>query len=242
MIKIIFWAVCILIVLYAAYAAWHVFSRYRVSKVLIGEAVPYTQTVEGEKRILVIGDSTAVGVGAAKAEDSLAGRLGKDFKGYSIEVRAQSGATLSSGMTFLEEASYDRYAFTLIQLGANDIVGRTGVSDARVTLRALLSKARGLSDRVYVLHSGNVGAAAIFPFPFDRLYEKRTRVYREMYIEEAKKTGSHYIDLFEERNEDVFVLNPKRYLAGDSFHPSSDGYAVWYGKLRKALIMDGMLQ
>lgn len=242
MIKAIFWTVCILLALYIAYAVWHVFSRFQISKTLVAEAVPFSQTGTGDLRVLVVGDSTAVGVGATTPEDSLAGRIGKEFPEYTVEVHAQSGAKLASGEGFLGAASASHYACILIQLGANDIVGRTGVSDARVTLRALLSHAHTLSDHVYVLHSGNVGAAALFPFPLDRLYEKRTRVYRAMYLEEATVSGAHYIDLFNERAEDVFAHDPGRYLARDSFHPSSDGYAVWYGKVREALASDGMLQ
>lgn len=239
--KMIFCILGILVMLYTVYAAWHFYSRYRISKTLVAEAVPYTQEGTGQT-ILVVGDSTAVGVGAHSSKDSLAGRIGGDMPNAAIEVVARSGATLSDGMDFLSAAKETQYHAILIQLGANDIVGRTSLSDAKEVLAAILREAKKKSDHVYVLHSGNVGAAGIFPFPVDRLYERRTRVFRDMYRAEAYDAGATYIDLFSERSDDLFLKEPMRYLAHDMFHPSSDGYALWYQTLRSALIADGIVR
>jgi lysophospholipase L1-like esterase len=54
-------------------------------------------------------------------------------------------------------------------------------------------------------------------------------------METAKEYGVHYVDLFVEPDEDVFVREPKKYTAFDGLHPTADGYAVWYTKLQVVL-------
>ena len=53
-----------------------------------------------------------------------------------------------------------------------------------------------------------------------------------MFIEVAAESGVMYVDLFEEPEADVFLAEPKKYLAIDGLHPSKEGYAYWYKTLK----------
>lgn len=54
-------------------------------------------------------------------------------------------------------------------------------------------------------------------------------------MDKAKQYNVTYIDLYEERNKDEFLKDPKKYFAKDMFHPSSDGYGLWYKKFKETL-------
>src|SRR3989338_7153591 len=72
--------------IFAAYLLQILWSTVRLLKLTFFEtffasrARPFAvPNPKGEKRILIAGDSTAVGAGAAKPEDTIAGRLAHDF-------------------------------------------------------------------------------------------------------------------------------------------------------------------
>ena len=79
-------------------------------------------------RLLIVGDSTGVGLGAVSIEDSLAGRLARDFPQASIENRAELGARIACVLGQLADvdAGYDA---VLIAAGGNDILRRTPYGD-----------------------------------------------------------------------------------------------------------------
>ena len=79
------------------------------------------------------------------------------------------------------------------------------------------------------MSSGNVGTSAAFTgTPRADVYDKLSRQMRELFISLAAESSVTYIDLFQETDEDVFLSEPKKYLAVDGLHPTSAGYALWY--------------
>lgn len=83
--------------------------------------------------------------------------------------------------------------------------------------------------------TGDVGNAPAFGPLLSRLYTARTNELVPMFKEESRKAGVVFVDLFEPRETDPFFLEPLKYHAKDGVHPSSDGYAIWYGKLRSVM-------
>jgi len=190
--------------------------------------------IEAKKKILVIGDSTAVGIGSSDGKYSIAGRFGEDYRNYHIETIATSGHRLNQFIPFPKTLA-KKYDIVLIQLGANDILKGTSYKDIEVQLKEILLGAHKKSDNVVILHSGNVGLSPMFRFPFNYYMAHRTRKVREIYLELCKKTDTAYVDLFKEKEGDLFSKDIEKYYAQDKLHLTDEGYAFWYSEVRKAM-------
>ena len=92
-----------------------------------------------------------------------------------------------------------------------------------------------MSDKVYLMTSGNVGDAPMLPRPFAFLWEFRTYTVRDLFKEVAGAQGVTYVDLLIEGENDPFAKDPARYYAKDFFHLSGEGYGLWYAELEKVL-------
>ena len=189
-------------------------------------------------KILVMGDSTAVGIGASESNFSTAGRLGEKYQTADITNISRYGMRLSELLGIIRGLPQSlRYDLILLQIGANDVTHFTPLSEVTTLLNAILDEAQSRSSKVIILSSGNIGLSPVFRFPFSSLLSKRTRDVREVYIAETKdRTSVSYIDLYKERSSDIFISDVKKYYAEDRFHPSSDGYLVWFTELEKVLL------
>lgn len=229
--------IAVLILLgYTVFSYIRIQSLIRESQILVRGSVPYQRAVPGEtERVLFIGDSTGVGVGATLPEDSLAGRMAQDYPNWTIENLSVSGrktAELIPVLTGLGGGHYDRL---IIQIGGNDITYFTDEKQLSQDITSVLTEARKLSSQVILLTAGNVGNAPLLPRPLAFLWERRTLSVREIFMTAAETAGVVYVDLYREKPSDPFYLEPYRYHAIDLFHPSSEGYGLWYQDLKKAL-------
>ena len=106
----------------------------------------------------------------------------------------------------------------------------------RGELIQLYSEAKLRAEHVVMISSGNVGTAAAFTGTKKAgEYERISRQFRQMFIEVASTSEVDYVDLFEEPEHDIFLREPKTYLAFDGLHPSAAGYAYWYKTLAPVL-------
>lgn len=194
-----------------------------------GSYMPYSQEPEGATRsILVAGDSTAVGTGAKDARDSVAGRIGSAYTDARIRNIGVYGDTLADLNLKLaaEEGPYD---LVVLQIGGNDVTQATSLTDVRARLLRALDHAERLAPRTVVVTSGNIGLSPVFRWPLSTLVSLRTKEVRTIFIEEVgSREGMEYIDLYNERDEEPLNTDIPRFYAPDRFHPSGDGYGIWY--------------
>lgn len=200
---------------------------------LIAEVTPYEQAGSGSDalKILVLGDSTGYGTGAGSGSKSIAGLMGADFPDYSIENNSKNGRTIGEALTEIKLLPTDRsYQLILMQIGGNDILQNRPVDVVRTELLQLFSEAKKRSgNKVVMVSCGNVGGSAAFAGTADSLrFERLSRQFRSMFLEVASESDVTYVDLFHEPADDIFVREPKTYLAIDGLHPSAAGYANWY--------------
>ena len=186
-------------------------------------------------KILFLGDSTAVGTGAADPRDSVAGRFGKDYPGAHIVNLGENGNRVKNLAKEFNSEAYQNFNLIVIQAGGNDILRFTPLKQIKNDLDALLKNARQASGQVIVLHSGNIGLAPFFPRPFGWIWSYRTRQVRELYMRVAKENGAVYVDLYTERENDPFFQDVKKFYAPDFLHASGEGYGIWYEKIRDAM-------
>ena len=124
----------------------------------------------------------------------------------------------------------------LLQIGGNDILQKNNLDVVRSELTELYKEAKKRSETVVMISSGNVGTASAFSGTKKAgEYERITRQFRQMFIEVAEASDVTFVDLFKEPEDDVFLREPKIYLAIDGLHPSATGYAYWYKTLAPQL-------
>ncbi len=221
----------ILGVLYLAYEVARVGYYAYVSKGLVALAEGF-ERAEGSRSLLVLGDSTAVGVGVHDAHNTVAGRLSQALNA-SVENHAVSGEVTADTAAQLAAAQKDSYDLVLIQIGANDVIGFRDLGVAQADLKRLLDEARTKSDRIVLLTAGKIGEAPLFPWFARALMTERAADLRERFSSTAAAFGVVYVDLF--AIPDPFATDPRRYYAPDGLHLTDDGYGFWYEQVKHAI-------
>ena len=222
-VKIVSLTVVTLLVLGSSYTAVHVLPPLIESVVVAQKTIPF-QTESKDRNMLVIGDSTAYGIGAYHPADSTAGRVSTALD-LGVENRARSGARTREMVLQLNRAREKYYDLILIQVGANDVMKFSSIEKTANELDAALSRAHELSDRVVLLTATDIGSAPIWPRLLGDVYSRRTKELRDEFIEVSERYGAEYVDIFSDI--DLFEVNFDLYYTPDTAHPSSDGYALW---------------
>lgn len=211
------------------------------SKALVALAVPFEKS--GDARMLpylFVGDSTAVGVGSRRAEDTYAGYFGVDFPNRTIRNVSKSGRKTAELLPVLHQEPSQSADWVFLQTGGNDILYFTSNADVTRDIDEVLNEAKRIGKHTVLLTSGNVGLAPFFPRWMGGVWSRKTRHVRKIFQDAATKHGALYIDLYRERDEDLFLTDIERYYGSDLLHPSGDGYRHWYDETRKAIKSEGI--
>ena len=193
-------------------------------------ALPWAGEVAGPNplRLLVLGDSTAAGVGAATQHEALPGLLAAEFlsrfgRGTSWTALGRNGATSRDLMTdHLADATSAPFDVVFLTVGANDALGmrsRAAFSrDIRLIVDALLTR----NPDALVLVS-------LMP-RFDRFQSLRNPVRWNLALHAASLDAGARASVA--GMDGVFAI-PKpppytaQFWASDGFHPGPDGYREW---------------
>lgn len=231
----VFVGICVLLLVVGSFEWWKIQNAIAKSKPLLLKSKSFERdgAIPG---VLIAGDSTGVGTGATAPNDSIAGLLAHDVSGVSFKNVSVNGLRVAGLLAILKGLPVEKsYSLVLLQIGGNDIVNLTSEKQFRNDLRLALSEAKKRGERVGLMCCGDVGNAPAFGPLLSALFSERTRVFRDILLAESKDAGVTYVDLYEPKNTDPFAREPLRYHASDGFHPSSEGYALWYQKLKVSL-------
>lgn len=216
--------------LYIAFEVIRIVPLVRASNRLVADAIPFSRSGAGSST-LILGDSTGVGIGASRSEDSVAGRIAAALPTHALENRAVSGARVADIGGQFHVAQRRRYALIVIQVGGNDIIRFRSAASAAGAIEPFLKEAKARADKVVFLSAGNVGGAYLFPWVLRSLYQRLTLAYHAEFAAAAVRTGVTYINLYTPPDQDPFIQQPQIFLAADGLHPSSEGYRLWFEKL-----------
>ncbi|MBK1712191.1 GDSL-type esterase/lipase family protein [Rubrivivax gelatinosus] len=223
--RLLGWSALALAVLACARTAW----RVHESAELIRRSEPLQRApVQPALRLLVVGDSTAVGTGASRPEASLAGLLGQRFPGLRIDNRARDGAKFADLGAQLD--GDERYDMVLVMAGGNDVVRLRDLQALRDDVEQTLRRAAERAELVVLMPAGNVGNAPFFLPPASWWMSWRARRLQALADEAAARHGAVRVNLFREAADDPFVQRPEL-NAADGLHPSDAGYRVWFDEL-----------
>jgi len=215
-------------------------ARLQNAKALVQASEPFQHDPASPVgSLLVVGDSTAVGTGASRGENSVAGLIARDHPRLRIVNRAEDGARFEDIARQLDGS--ERYDMVLIMGGANDVLRFTRQTPWHDSMELAVRRAAARAGTVIVMPSGNVGNAPFFYPPASWLMTQRARTLHAMASEIALGQGAVYVNLYRERQDDPFAQEPERMNASDHLHPSDDGYAHWYGELRRQAGLDARI-
>ncbi len=232
---------CLLLIVGAVTALTHdgirLYFLVKNSEQLIKAAVPFNRTdPNATMKILVLGDSTAVGTGAAHPEDSTAGRLAASYPKAAVVNLAVNGLRIEGLLTLLKTVdATTHYDLVLIQIGANDIIRLTSMPDIATGIDKVLARAELFHGQIILLHSGAVGEAPIFPWYFRSWLSRRSLAVRELYKKAAPAHGAEYVDLIDSPVAELLRKDPEKYYANDGLHLTDAGYGLWFEEIKKHL-------
>jgi len=197
---------------------------------LADAAQPWSATLAGPDplRLLVIGDSTAAGVGADTQHDALPGNLARELQqltGRGVEWAAtgENGATSRDLIErYLDDACASSYDVVFVTVGANDALGLRPRWAFRRDIRTILERLRGASPDASILVSS---LPAFFRFELLPQPLKFNLYLHSRSLEDAAREVVARLDR-------VHMSPPpppytEGFFATDLFHPSASGYRDW---------------
>lgn len=176
-------------------------------------------------KLLVIGDSSAAGIGAPHQHQALLGQLvGNLMRHHRVEwtLQAASGATTSLTLQNLREREGDHYDVVLTSIGLNDVtsgIGKTLWLGQQADLRRIL-KNDFKAKLIIVSGLPPVHGFPALPQPL-RWYLGRIATQFDSGLKEsiAKEKNTVFLSL-------RFTENVA-WMASDGFHPGPEIYTQW---------------
>ncbi|HEY2673042.1 MAG TPA: SGNH/GDSL hydrolase family protein [Rugosimonospora sp.] len=193
-------------------------------------------------RLVLLGDSSALGVGVDRVTDTVGGRLaellagGAESDGRRIELSsvAVSGSRAEDLATQVARALVgDRPDVAVVLIGTNDAIrpGRPRRSAAH--LAGAVRRLRDAEVAVVVGTCPDLGAVRAFAPPLRQLVGLVGRRVADAQSGAVRAAGGIPVDLARQVGP-VFRADAGT-LCHDGFHPSADGYRVWAHALHPAV-------
>lgn len=204
----------------------------RYAKPSLGMALRATIGAEDAPplRLVLLGDSTALGVGVDRFVDTVGGQLADllsaDGRQVILSSMGVAGSRSSDLATQVARCLVgERPDVALILVGANDAIGLKRPSDSGVYLGAAVRRLRDAGVEVVVGACPDLGAARAIAPPLRQIVGWLGRRVARAQVRAVSAAGGVVVDLGEETGA-VFRADPNT-LCHDRYHPSADGYRVW---------------
>ncbi|WP_299655092.1 SGNH/GDSL hydrolase family protein [uncultured Tateyamaria sp.] len=187
-------------------------------------------------RLLIVGDSSAAGVGVAHQDGALAGRLVSHLQtGFSVRWRllAQSGLTTSGMLRMLSAQPARDFDVAVVALGVND--AKNGMHHSRwqanyTRLMGRLQDRFGVS-RIYASGVPPLGDFPLLPRPLRDVLGARAVRFDAMLANLCADTDGAVHMPFD------LPMDPTM-MAADGFHPGAPVYDIWARRIADALRAD----
>lgn len=187
---------------------------------------------------VILGDSTAAGVGAAP-EHGIAAVTAKHLaRSHRIEMTnlGVSGAKLRDVVEGqLPAAETLKPDLVLLSASANDVIRLTSVRSMRKSLVEIVRRLRAANPNVIIVVTGSpdMGAPPRIPRLLRPLATRRTRNTNAMFREVAKVEQLVFAPIAEETGP-LLRADPTMFHP-DRFHPNERGYATWIAVLDRVI-------
>lgn len=182
----------------------------------------------GDTTAVWLGDSTALGLGTATVDDSVASRVAR-ARDERVVMLGVSGATVAEVVADqLGGVAAQHPEVVYVSVGANDVTHLTSSGDFRRSYRRLLDVLVALDGvRVVALGVPDMGAPPRLAQPLRALAGFRGRQLDRVIRHEARRhAGVTYVDIAGPTGG-PFRRHPGRYFSADRYHPGAAGYELW---------------
>jgi lysophospholipase L1-like esterase len=193
-------------------------------------ALPWNGEVAGADpiSILVLGDSTAAGVGAETQDDALPGNLARTLataweRGATWRAVGENGATTRDIVQrHLADATSRSYDIVFVTIGANDALGLRSRRAFRRDFRTILRRLRSVSPKALIMVACFPGFAQFSALP------NPLRWVLALHAQNLESAARSFV-----RGEPGALMSPPApkytdgFFASDRFHPSAKGYREW---------------
>ncbi len=185
-------------------------------------------------RLLILGDSSAAGVGANTQTAALAGQLSKQLASYfriDWQLWAKNGYRTQDILDLLNTKEAEPFDVVLISIGVNDIT--SGLSEA-VWLkhqRALINKLSQTFSAKHIMYSS---------LPPMQHFPALPQPLRWVLGARAKQFNRALQQLIAQHPNCQFIRNDipmqAHLMASDGFHPSATSYTMWAKQVTQAIL------
>ena len=187
-------------------------------------------------RLLIVGDSSAAGVGAPTQDAALSGQLVRALAGHfrvSWRLVATTGDTTRAVLTRIPLLEPDPYNIAILALGVNDVTRAVPTRQWIARQRALhqLLRDRFSITRIYASGLPPMGMFPLLPQPLRWILGSQANRLDDALAEIAAQDKSVCHIPFDFPHE-------AKFMARDGYHPSPVGYAHWADVLKKLILAD----
>jgi lysophospholipase L1-like esterase len=185
-------------------------------------------------RLLILGDSSAAGVGAEHQDQALAGQLAQALsRKFRVEweVLARTGATSADALEMLTEAPATPVDVAVIALGVNDVTGMVPTQRWLAQQQAIVT---------YLEQTRGAGTIYLSALPPMRHFPLLPNPLRWVLGRQAERLEAARARQFAQHGKVIPIkftlpLDPK-FMAPDGFHPSPETYRIWAETLADTII------
>jgi lysophospholipase L1-like esterase len=186
-------------------------------------------------RLLIVGDSSAAGVGARRQDEALSGRLAAALAargGCAVHWRlvARTGATARELPAMLQEHRSGAFDVALVVVGVNDVTGLRPLRAWLADLDALAARLREVAPRGRLVASGlpPMHRFPALPQPLRAFLGARAIEFDRALARWAQgQPDAIHVPLPE--------MDDPALAASDGFHPGPGAYALWADALAGAV-------
>ncbi|MFU8870600.1 SGNH/GDSL hydrolase family protein [Micromonospora sp. SL4-19] len=191
-------------------------------------------------RLVLLGDSSALGVGVDRFEETIGGQLahllaeGPTGRRVQLSCVGVSGSRSTDLATQVARALLgERPDVAVILIGANDATGMARPADAAAYLGSAVRRLREAHVEVVVGTCPDLGAVRAVASPLRQVLGWAGRRIARAQTAAVLDAGGSVVDLATETGP-VFRADAGT-LCHDGYHPSADGYRVWAHALLPAV-------
>ncbi|MDL2286569.1 SGNH/GDSL hydrolase family protein [Desulfococcaceae bacterium OttesenSCG-928-F15] len=178
-----------------------------------------------ERKIFIMGDSAAAGVGVHRQEEALSGKLTETLSHdcqLVWKLDARTGMRSRELLREILDARFEKFDYALISIGVNDVTHGTGAEAWKKNIQSILElvERKFQVRKIFLTPIPPMHRFPALPQPLRWWIGKRAAFFNRIMEEIAQKNDC--VELMH-----IEIPFEKRYMAEDGFHPSEAAYAIW---------------
>ncbi|MFG6488857.1 SGNH/GDSL hydrolase family protein [Roseateles sp. BYS78W] len=211
----------------------------RATALRLPEAAGERSRDGGVLRLLIVGDSSAAGVGAAHQDEALAGCLARalatrlgDPVGW--QLIATSGHRSNQALAALQAADVGAADVLITSLGVNDVVDQVPPQEALAALDAIDAHAREHAGVRLSVHCAAppMQSFPLLPQPLRWFFGRQAARFNAALAAQTRGQALRRVVHLPE----AMQRNAAALMAADGFHPGPRGYALWAEALADQIV------